>query len=76
MQITEDNEPFPGVQLHFGGVMSDGGEFPNFTPDYTKDCFGVEACPASCGRGRSAAAPANATASGAAATQAPSFSAV
>ena len=53
-----------------------GSELPNFTPDYADACFGVDTGPASGCGGRSAAAPVAATASGAAATPAPSFPAV
>ena len=34
MKITDDTEPFPGIPPHFWGVMSDGDELPDFTPDY------------------------------------------
>ena len=76
LKITDDTEPFPGIPPHFGGVISDGQELPDFTPDYAKACFGVDAGPASGGGDQQASAPAAATAPGAAATPAPSFPAV
>ena len=77
MKITEDTQPFPGVTQHFWGVMSDGDELPEFIPGYADAFFGVDAsgCPASGGGGRTAA-PAAATAPGAAATPAVSVRAV
>ena len=41
MKITNDIEPFPGIQPHFGGVMSDGDKLLDFTPDNAEACFGV-----------------------------------
>ena len=31
MKITDDTQPFPSILLHFGGVMSDGEELPDFS---------------------------------------------
>ena len=75
MKITVDTKQFPGVPQHFWDVMSDGDELLDFNPDYSDAFFGVDACPASGGGGRTAA-PAAATAPGAVATPAPSFPAV
>ena len=75
MKITEDTKPFPGVPQHYWGLMSDGGELPYFSANYADAFFGVNAGPASGGGGRTAA-PAAATAPGAAATPASAFPAV
>ena len=71
MKITDDTEP--GIPPYF---VSDSDKLPDFTPDYAKACFGVDAGPASGGGDQQASAPAAATAPGAAATPAPSFPAV
>ena len=75
MKINEDTEPFPGVQPHYWGLMSDGDELPDFSTNYADAFFGVDAGPAS-GSGGRAADPAASTAPGAAATPALSFPAV
>ena len=75
MRITEDTEPFPGVQPHYWGLMNDGDELPDLSTNYTDAFFGVDAGLAS-GSGGRAAYSASATAPEAAATQALSFPAV